>query len=609
MKIKLKGFKTLDEFLNEVFQYKGYPPHINYGGKFQPFHIRHFDIYQKLCKKFGKENVFITTTDTVVYDDKHIMNFEEKKLVMTKMFNIDPNKIIKVKNNYAPNELNGMFPENTSYITVVGAKDADRLTKGGKYFEPYEDNILLKGYRDKGYVYVETNSPGIVDISATDIRNFFRDTQDEEELKKYFKKIYGKFDAQVFNMLQQKLNEEILNESGAFGHIEHIYDDFNLTFDNLRELVDLGLQGKLENAVEKTDGMTLAISWKNGKMIAARNKGHYKNFGENALDSESLKNMFIGRGEIGDAYNFAFDDLQNVLSKMSSKDLENIFENGKKFMHLEIIYIPTTNTIPYNTNLLVFHNITEYNESGEIVGEDRKASDRLAKIIKDINQNIQKTFKIQGSPYIDMKAIDDLELKKSEFNKLINNIQNKNKLGNNNTLLDYYKKEWEILLKKERPELDEIEQQGLIRRWCENDKSFGLNGKTLSEKNLEWAKEFEKTNLVSEQRKIKRPIELLFVKLAITILSNFKTFLAANPKESTINIKKELDKTITQIKSDNDETAINKMTYWLDRLQAAGGSESIFPSEGIVFNYKGKMYKLTGTFTDVHHILSILKYK
>ena len=44
------------------------------------------------------------------------------------------------------------------------------------------------------------------------------------------------------------------------------------------------------------------------------------------------------------------------------------------------------------------------------------------------------------------------------------------------------------------------------------------------------------------------------------------------------------------------------------RLKKAGGFKSIVPSEGVVFNYKGKTYKLTGTFAPINQILGSLKY-
>ena len=39
-----------------------------------------------------------------------------------------------------------------------------------------------------------------------------------------------------------------------------------------------------------------------------------------------------------------------------------------------------------------------------------------------------------------------------------------------------------------------------------------------------------------------------------------------------------------------------------------GGLDSIVPSEGIVFKYKGKVYKFTGAFAPVNQILGLLTF-
>ena len=71
-----------------------------YSGRFQPFHKGHYNTYQNLVKKFGKENVFIGTSNKVDAA-KSPFNFKEKKLIMTTMFGIPSNKIVQIKNPYA----------------------------------------------------------------------------------------------------------------------------------------------------------------------------------------------------------------------------------------------------------------------------------------------------------------------------------------------------------------------------------------------------------------------------------------------------------------------------------------------------------------------------
>jgi cytidyltransferase-like protein len=110
-----------------------------YSGRFQPFHKGHYAAYQNLVKKFGKDRVYIGTSNKTD-NQKSPFNFKEKKIIMTKMFGIPSNKIVEIKNPYAPIEILKKYDENTTgYITVVGEKDANRL--GGKYFEKYTGKV------------------------------------------------------------------------------------------------------------------------------------------------------------------------------------------------------------------------------------------------------------------------------------------------------------------------------------------------------------------------------------------------------------------------------------------------------------------------------------
>ena len=53
---------------------------------------------------------------------------------------------------------------------------------------------------------------------------------------------------------------------------------------------------------------------------------------------------------------------------------------------------------------------------------------------------------------------------------------------------------------------------------------------------------------------------------------------------------------------------IEKVEAELARLDRIGGVESIIPTEGLVFVYKGKTFKLTGTFAAINQLMGIIKY-
>ena len=60
-------------------------------------------------------------------------------------------------------------------------------------------------------------------------------------------------------------------------------------------------------------------------------------------------------------------------------------------------------------------------------------------------------------------------------------------------------------------------------------------------------------------------------------------------------------------KPDNIEK-LKKLKLQIQKLQKIGGLDAIVPSEGIVFTYNDKLYKLTGTFTPMHRILTLLDF-
>jgi hypothetical protein len=73
-------------------------------------------------------------------------------------------------------------------------------------------------------------------------------------------------------------------------------------------------------------------------------------------------------------------------------------------------------------------------------------------------------------------------------------------------------------------------------------------------------------------------------------------------------MRKELETTANQIMNGGTITQIKKLEKELSRLNAIGGFEKIVPSEGIVFQYKGNAYKLTGAFAPLNQILGIFKF-
>ena len=405
-----------------------------------------------------------------------------------------------------------------------------------------------------------------------------------------------------------KLSEGLLLEGGAYGHMNHPFDtEINLTFGQLKDIVNKALEGNLDLAREKTDGQALAVSWRDGRLVAARNKGHLKNKGEGALDINGVAMKFAGRGELEKAYNFAMKDLTKAISKLSEKQKDKIFKGGACFMNLEVIYPTSVNVIPYGQALLVFHGTMEYNVDGIAIGENQEAARTLAGMIKQVNADVQSAYTISGPPINQLPKSNDLRKLKGSYNSKISKLQSKFKLKDNDGIADYHQAFWMDFVNKKSPtKLDNKTLMGLVKRWAFYDKSFRLDKKNLTDvKTMEWAKGIDKNDHAKMAKDNIRPFEDIFLGIGADILSFMSSVLAANPDKAVRDMKKRLDKTIQDVKKSGDVKKINKLKLELQRLNAIGGTDKIVPNEGIVFVYGGKTFKLTGTFAPLNQILGL----
>jgi hypothetical protein len=446
------------------------------------------------------------------------------------------------------------------------------------------------------------------------------DTKDEADKQKEIDKIKQKYknvevakneaDIQNFinnnggQVMNESVNKKVISEGGAYGHMSHPFDDMNLTFGDLKNIITGALTGKLELTREKTDGQALAISWKNGRLIAARNKGNLANAGANAMGIEDVASKFAGRGGLTDAYNFAMKDLSVAISSLSEPQRKKIFDEGKCFMNLEVIWPTSVNVIPYGQPLLVFHNTTCYDETGKAVGANQGAATMLAGMIKQVNGDVQSKYTIQGPPVTRLPNNEELGSKQTKYLTQLQKLQFQFQLSNKDGVAEYHQAWWADFIDKSKVKLQKLERDALINRWAFGDKSFRLN--TITDKDAQkWAIDNDKVNVAKQQKENIRPFEEIFLGVGADVLSFMDSVLTANPNAAVASMKQRLRDTADKVRGSGDVTKIQKLKQELARLQSIGGLDKIVPNEGIVFIYKGNTYKLTGTFAPLNQILGI----
>lgn len=183
-----------------------------YPGRFHPFHRGHYATYEYLVRSYGKENVFVASTNTQAPLTSPF-SFEEKKQMMVAL-GIPANRIVQVKNPYKADEITQQFDKNdTAVVFALSEKDTARFSytkKDGSlsYMQPFSDKIQLQPYSQHAYVEiaptVNFSVGGQSVMSASAIRSLYIGATDELR-EKIIADLYGTYLPKIKQLFDRKL--------------------------------------------------------------------------------------------------------------------------------------------------------------------------------------------------------------------------------------------------------------------------------------------------------------------------------------------------------------------------------------------------------------------
>ena len=406
--------------------------------------------------------------------------------------------------------------------------------------------------------------------------------------------------------------DEPINEGGAAGHMNHPFDDMGLTFGDLKKMATAALSGNLsfeEDPTEKVDGQNLFVTIDNGKVLFSRNKGQLKN----PLTLSELIDKFKDHPSeaVRNTFTFAAEDLARLLPKLSNKVQQDYFNDGKNWLNIELIYSKNPNVINYDTDVIQFHDLQKTDGEGNILSVERKPSTEIAKILSDIEANYGKIFQIVPPRIIKLRKDIDFSKNQKKFISKIETLKKKYNLSDGDTVSMYNEMWWRDLIDKNFKSLPNDIKQGLVLRWAYDDKK-SLNWRSLSndlnKEQVDLIKKFDKEDLKQKQKENIEPFQDIFLELGSIVLKNASNLLTISPDKETQRLQQSLRKTADEVLNSDDTRSIDRVKSELERLNRIGGIESIVPTEGIVFRYNGKNYKLTGTYAAINQLMGIMKY-
>jgi len=393
---------------------------------------------------------------------------------------------------------------------------------------------------------------------------------------------------------------------GAHGRISHVYDDYNLSFSELKDIVTNIQNGTIET-YEKIDGINLYVTWdsSNNELRVARNKKHIKLGGINRVE---LEQKYNGRGSLKDAFIGAYDVLNNAFGNLTKQTRSSIFgSTGGVWYSIDIVYPEARNLIKYDNNFIVFHKIgvTMFDWDGNpMVSRTDRHFNMLNLVIKHLNDDAKKFgWRIYGPSVIKLNQLGEESLKNLST---INSLITQNGLRETDKIKDYLRKN----LKNDTSFLFvpyDLRSKVL-------DKMLGENGsqslRSLYKGQIPAVRDHIKSLVSGSPNKIRAlmtPIESVLYEISCSLLGGCKSFFVSNPQDEINRLRSELMRAISVLEKLDDENGKFSLLKHKEKLRSANKINTSV--EGVVFLYRKKPYKITGVFAPANQIYQQVKYK
>lgn len=386
-------------------------------------------------------------------------------------------------------------------------------------------------------------------------------------------------------------------EGGQSGHMAHIIDYDDFTRDDLVELVTNLFDGNVEDITEKIDGTNIQATMnQDGEVVFIRNKGDL-NSERGGMSIQDMANKWASKPSVMQTFITAGQTIQKVFNKIG-KDFFNPSPSIRRIVNCECVIAGKTNIIPYASDQVDFHNIWIY-EKG-ITGWTQKEVTKDG--LKEIEKACEGIDGAQITPKVLIQVTKDSERLKSQYIKEINKI-----FGKNLSIREWKYDRYFEYIKKEYPWLLDGRYDELYARWFDGNKQMNLRElKKVYANNVDDLVELDKKKYKDIVGYVIEPLDTLFLKLGNDIIRLCNGLINGGANNDVIDqLKNDMKSIIKDVEQKGSEEIKLKLATQLKRLMSIGGEDTINSAEGIVFSYKGKLMKATGTFSTMNQILGL----
>ena len=404
---------------------------------------------------------------------------------------------------------------------------------------------------------------------------------------------------------------------GVAGGMDHLYNNPNLTFGEMKEILDAASNGELDTE-EKVDGQNLFLSYSipEGKAKGARNKGNLKQGG---LDATGLAHKFAGRGGLEKAFTRGFAAFEKAVQALTPQEKKRLFGPNTNIWYNAEVMDPGTegdasdpgaiNVIKYDNKTLKIHDVGHFVFDRD-TGERTSIPKGTLEVLDNAYDRMQnalygRDFSLARRAIINLQKLEDdqaLNTAKSAINSTIA----AEGLSDNNTVQDYV---FSRLIHGIETDMSQDYKIELVKYLLGLP---GNIGKRSLKKGLKPEDVQELEDIIRHKRmyllQAIEPIEFAIHDFTVALLKGLKSVFIADTGKEVERLKKELSNavnTLTAQGPDNPE-AMNVMQRQLNKIKDF--TQITTPVEAVVFDYNGHTYKFAGNFAPLNQILGMFKY-
>ena len=450
------------------------------------------------------------------------------------------------------------------------------------------------------------------------------------------------------------MDNKLLLEGAVAGHMNHIYDNGEMTFGELKQLLQAAVDGKLRGT-EKTDGQNVFLSFdvSTQKARAIRNKGHIKAGG---LTVEEFDDFFSGHPNQALRYSFveALQTFEDAIKQIDEDTQFKIFGNKEDniYFNTEVMNpgIPdgeegdprsagTQNVIPYDKKTLLIHEVGHamFDPNTALAYDDPESIRRVANCYSILeNALIGKStddpsdFSIETHPRrkLNPAGMDRAADVLAPTIEAINNVVSDFGLNDSSTIQD-------LVMVQVKPIIDGfgmtedrnkefiLRLMGLCKSLEDPSKLIPCGTKdprtgerlhyppiTIKELTAgvpqELSDEIRDYDKSFKYQEYTSALSNSLYEFTNAILQDFESSFIADNQGAIKDLQDEIKTSIEKIQASANEAAKQDLEKQLKKLQDVRNVNT--PSEGFVFNFNGTTYKFTGWFAPSNQILGTERY-